>query len=176
MSVSKVLKVVGLPLVAFQLATAQPGGASTQKIKNIMEQRLTFITIGAKNLDSLKHFYTDKFKWTPIKDDQGIVFFKLNGFIFALYPADELAKDANTADGSKGFKNYTLAVNYRSETEVDGVFVELKRRGVTVVKPPQKAFWGGYSGYVSDSEGNLWEIAFNPFLEMDADGNVLSHK
>ena len=141
-----------------------------------MEQRLTFITIGAKNLDSLKNFYIQKFKWTPMKDDQGIVFFKMNGFILSLYPSDELAKDANTSSEKAAFRNVTLAINFRSEKEVDEVFAELKSRGVKIVKPAQKAFWGGYSGYVTDSEGNLWEIAYNPFLEMDNKGNVLSHQ
>jgi len=140
-----------------------------------MEQRVSFITIGAKNLDSLKNFYIDKFKWTPIKTD-GIVFFKMNGFILALFPADELARDAGVQPGAPGFKQFTLAINYRSESEVDGMFATLEKRGVKVIKAPQKASWGGYSGYVADSEDNLWEIAYNPFLEMDADGNVGGHE
>jgi len=140
-----------------------------------MEQRLTFITLGAKNLDSLKNFYVDKFKWTPIKTD-GIVFFKMNGFILALFPADELAKDANAQPSAPGFKQFTLAINYHSEKEVDSIFATLEKRGVKVVKQPQKASWGGYSGYVADSEDNLWEIAYNPFLEMDAEGNAGGHE
>jgi len=31
-----------------------------------------------------------------------------------------------------------------------------------VVKPPHTAPWGGYSGYVADPDGHLWELAFNP--------------
>jgi uncharacterized glyoxalase superfamily protein PhnB len=34
------------------------------------------------------------------------------------------------------------------------------------VKPPQKSFWGGYSGYFADPDGYLWEIAFNPFMDL----------
>ncbi len=140
-----------------------------------MEQRLSFITLGAKNLDSLKNFYVEKFKWTPVKTD-GIVFFKMNGFILALFPADELAQDVGVQSGAPGFKQFTLAINYRSEQEVDGIFDTLEKRGVKVIKAPQKASWGGYSGYVADSEDNLWEIAYNPFLEMDAEGNVAGHE
>jgi catechol 2,3-dioxygenase-like lactoylglutathione lyase family enzyme len=140
-----------------------------------MDQRLTFITLGAKDTSALKQFYIEKFGWTPIKTD-GIIFFKMNGFILALYPADELAKDAGVAPKGTGFKKFTLAINYRSEKEVDEAFEMLKSRKVQIVKAPQKASWGGYSGYVSDPENNLWEIAYNPFLEMDTIGNVATHQ
>jgi len=36
--------------------------------------------------------------------------------------------------------------------------------GATRVKPPQKVFWGGYSGYFADLDGHLWEVAYNPFF------------
>lgn len=138
-----------------------------------MEQRLSFITIGAKDLTQLKQFYIEKFGWKPMKDDQGIVFFKMNGLILALFPTDELADDAGVPHDGTGFRGFTMAINYRSEKEVDELFKTLKSKGVHVVKSPKKVFWGGYSGYVADSEGNLWEIAFNPFLEMDKDGNIV---
>ena len=58
-----------------------------------MKQLLNFITIGVNGLDVMKEWYKNIFGWKPIKDADGIAFFKLNGFIFALYPADELAAD-----------------------------------------------------------------------------------
>ena len=140
-----------------------------------MEQRLTFITLGAKDTSALKQFYIEKFGWTPIKTE-GIIFFKMNGFILALYPSDELAKDAGVSERGSGFKRFTLAINYCSEKEVDETFKMLKERSVHIVKAPRKASWGGYSGYVADPEGNLWEIAFNPFLKMDENGNVMDHQ
>lgn len=146
------------------------------KTTNIMEQRLTFITIGAKDLGKLKQFYIEKFGWKPLKDDHDIVFFKMNGFILGLYPAEELARDANAAYDPNALKGFSLSVNYGSEKAVDEVFKVLQSRGVQVGKPPQKAFWGGYSGYVVDAEGNHWEIAYNPFLVMDKEGNVVTHK
>jgi uncharacterized protein len=146
----------------------------TTKQNQIMEQRLTFITIGAKDLNKLKQFYIEKFKWTPLKQD-GILFFKLNGFILSFFPSAELAADAGVPQDGAGFKRFTLAINYGSEKEVDDAFKTLQGRGVQIIKAPQKASWGGYSGYVADIEANLWEIAYNPFLEMDKEGNVLTH-
>ena len=140
-----------------------------------MDQRLTFITIGVKDLTGLATFYKDKFGWTPLKDGNDIVFFKLNGIILGLFPGEELAKEAAVVYTDALFKGFTLSINYNSEAEVDKAFQELSDKGVHIVKAPEKVFWGGYSGYVADPEHNLWEIAFNPFLEMDADGNVLAH-
>lgn len=64
-----------------------------------------------------------------------------------------------------GFSCFTLAHNVGSEAEVDALFSELASKNVNIVKAPQKVFWGGYSGYIADPDGFLWEIAFNPFLQ-----------
>lgn len=140
-----------------------------------MEPRLTFLTLGVKNLENMKRFYSDCFGWTPIKDSDGIVFFKLNGIILSLFPAEELAEDIGCTYNEVAFKGFTCAVNYSSEEEVNKVFETLSRKGAHIQKLPVKVSWGGYSGYISDPEGNFWEIAHNPFLQMDAGGNAVSH-
>ncbi|MBS1597777.1 MAG: VOC family protein [Bacteroidetes bacterium] len=141
-----------------------------------MRQAISFITIGVRDLDMMKNFYREKFKWTPIKDSDGIVFFKVNGFIFALFPEEELAKDIGISNNGEGFKRMAFAINFRSEKEVDDVFNDLEQKGVKIIKRPGKVFWGGYSGYIADVEDNYWEFAFNPFLELDANGNVAAHQ
>ena len=141
-----------------------------------MNQRLSLITLGVSNLEAMKRFYTEQFGWIPLQEVGDIVFFKLNGMILSLFPSAELAADAGVPAEGNGFKKFTLAVCLKSEAEVDQAFDELNRKGVMIIKPPQKVFWGGYSGYISDIENNLWEIAFNPFLEMDEEGNVVGQK
>jgi catechol 2,3-dioxygenase-like lactoylglutathione lyase family enzyme len=174
MSTNYIVKVFCLSLLTLSLINGTARSQSAQT-KQIMEQRLTFITLGAKDTSILKQFYIEKFGWTPIQTD-GIIFFKMNGFILALYLADELAKDAGVPADGTGFKKFTMAINYRSEKEVDEAFEMLKSRNVHIVKTPRKASWGGYSGYVADPENNLWEIAYNPFLELDPNGNVAAHQ
>ncbi len=39
---------------------------------------------------------------------------------------------------------------------------EAEAAGGRIVKPAQRAFWGGYSGYFADPDGHLWEVAHNP--------------
>lgn len=140
-----------------------------------MQQRLSFITIGVTDLERMKKFYHDVFGWIPIKDSDGIVFFKLNGFILGLYPKDELAEDIGVSNESSGFKAMSFAFNLGSEAEVDALFRDLTGKGAIAVKQPEKVFWGGYRGYIADPERHYWEIAYNPFLKMDAAGNVFSH-
>jgi predicted transcriptional regulator YdeE/catechol 2,3-dioxygenase-like lactoylglutathione lyase family enzyme len=139
-----------------------------QKNKIIMEQRINFITLGVNDLEKSIDFYENKFGWkrSPLSTGD-IVFFELNGFSLSLYPREELAKDATVESSGSGFKSFTLAHNARSEEDVDAQIKTLREKGVTIVKEPQKVFWGGYSSYIADPDGFLWEIAFNPFLKID---------
>ena len=65
-----------------------------------------------------------------------------------------------------------MAHNLRSVDEVDALFLNLAGHGATIVKPPQKVFWGGYSGYFADPDGHLWEVAHNPFWTVREDGRI----
>jgi len=133
-----------------------------------MKQRITFITLGVKDLQTSIDFYENKFGWKRSPMSTGdIVFFELNGFSLSLYPREELAKDATLDSVGSGFKGFTMAYNTRSEDEVNALIQLLREKGVTIVKEPQKVFWGGYSSYIADPDGFLWEIAFNPFLKIE---------
>lgn len=141
-----------------------------------MEQRLTVLTIGVDNLTAMREFYEQKFGWTPVAANKDIVFFKLNGFLFSLFGKAGLAQDADVQDGSTGPNSLTLSYIVEAEAEVDALFARLENAGVRIAKRPEKTFFGGYSGYVADIEGNLWGIACNPYIEMDPQGNVITHK
>ncbi|MFP4459946.1 MAG: VOC family protein [Candidatus Zixiibacteriota bacterium] len=153
-----------------------------------MQQRLTIITLGVKNLAKSEEFYSRKLGWRKSDDSSDdIIFYDLNGIRLALYPKDKLAEDAkspkNTCDcedncdchnneNNHQFPGFTMAYNTRSEKEADEIFAELKNKDVKIVKLPEKVFWGGYSGYIADPDSYLWEIAYNPFMEIDDDGNI----
>lgn len=130
-----------------------------------MKQRITYITLGVDDLQRSTDFYENKFGWKRAEiSNENIVFFELNGFHLSLYNRKALAEDANVDAAGSGFKGFTMAYNVGSEKAVDDLINDLRNKGVTIVKEPQKVFWGGYSSYISDPDGNLWEIAFNPFL------------
>jgi uncharacterized protein len=90
----------------------------------------------------------------------------------ALFPRANLVKDAQISADGQGFGGVSLAYNARSREEVDSVLAEAKAAGATLPKPAQNAFWGGYSGYFSDPDGFLWEIAWNPSFPIAEDGSI----
>ena len=64
----------------------------------------------------------------------------------------------------------TLAQNFSTEAEVDIAYKQALVAGATSLKQPQNVFWGGYSGYFADPDGHVWEVAHNPFWELNDDG------
>lgn len=138
-----------------------------------MQQRLTIVGLGVKDLKASTSFYETQFGWTKTKSsNDDITFFQLNGILLSLYHREKLAEDATVDPEGSGFKGVTLAYNTRSEEEVDDIIKRLSDAGVNIVKQPEKVFWGGYSSYIADPDGHLWEIAYNPFLPLNEEGNV----
>lgn len=126
-----------------------------------MEPRISFVTLGVRDLERSTRFYADVLRLPQLKSPPTISFFELGRTWLALYPRDLLAADAGVpADGS-GFPGFALAHNVRSEAEVDQLLAEVAAAGGRVVKPAQQADWGGYSGYFADPDGFLWEVAWN---------------
>ena len=137
-----------------------------------MEQRVSIVTLGVANLERSSEFY-ERIGWRrSMEESEGIVFFQAGGMALALYPREELAKDANVASGGSGFQGISLAYNARNRSEVDSVLAEAVAAGAKILKPAQEAFWGGYSGYFSDPDGFLWEVAWNPAFPIAADGSI----
>ena len=137
-----------------------------------MEQRVSLITLGVGDLKRSGEFY-ERLGWRrSMANAEGILFFQLGGIAFALYPRDELAKDANVPSDGQGFRGITLAYNTRHRDEVDYVLAQAEGAGARILKPAQEAFWGGYSGYFSDPDGFLWEVAWNPSFSIADDGSI----
>jgi catechol 2,3-dioxygenase-like lactoylglutathione lyase family enzyme len=138
-----------------------------------MNQHLHILTLGVKDLSIARAFYTEGLGWKPSSaSNEGVTFFQAGGVVLSLYPREALAEDASLPAEGTGFGGVTFAFNTRSEGEVDEIISDLKSKGVTILKPPQKAFWGGYHAYFADPDGNPWEVAFNPFFNFDNWGNL----
>ncbi len=127
-----------------------------------MEPRLSFVTLGVRDLEVATRFYRDVLKLTPLPTPPGIVFFELGRTWLSLYPREELAADAGVPAEGRGFAGITLAHNVRSPDMVEALLAEVEAGGGRIVKPGTKAEWGGYSGYFADPDGVLWEVAWNP--------------
>jgi catechol 2,3-dioxygenase-like lactoylglutathione lyase family enzyme len=127
-----------------------------------MEPRITIVTLGVRDLEASIRFYRDGLG-LPLRDRYpDAAFFRLGGVTLGLYPRHLLAQDANVAAEGSGFEGITLAHNVRSRGEVKQILDEAAAAGGKIVQPPRLADWGGYSGYVADPDGHLWEVACTP--------------
>jgi catechol 2,3-dioxygenase-like lactoylglutathione lyase family enzyme len=136
-------------------------------------RRLSLVTLGVADIHRARAFY-ERLGLTPAKASKDdVAFYQLGGAVLALFPREKLAEDATVANDGAGFDGLTLAQNVGSPEEVDAVLAQAVEAGARLVKPGQKVFWGGYSGYFADPDGHLWEIAHNPFFAMDANGNLV---
>ncbi len=140
-----------------------------------MEPRISLITLGVKDLERSLRFYRDGLGFpTTWNGDKGVIFFQTRGVCMALYPYEKLAEDVSEqfqVPRAK-FAGITLAHNVKTREEVDELLAQAKSAGATIEKPAQNTFWGGYSGYFSDPDGYLWEVAFGAF-EFAADGSLI---
>lgn len=135
-----------------------------------MEPRISLITLGVTDMGRARRFY-EALGWRASSASQAdVTFFQLGGMALSLYGRSALAEDASLPDTRAEFGGIALAQNLASEEAVDQLLVEAARAGARILKPAQRAFWGGYSGYFADPDGHPWEVAYNPGFKLEADG------
>lgn len=129
-----------------------------------MQPRISMITLGVRDMDVAIRFYEQGLGFPRMDSPPEVAFFTLEGTWLGLYGRDALAEDAGLPAAGEGFSGVALAHNLSSEAQVDDLIAQALGAGASLVKPPQKVFWGGYSGYFKDPDGHLWEIAHNPLF------------
>ncbi len=127
-----------------------------------MKPRISMVTLGVRDLAKAVAFYAQGLGLPRMESPPEVAFFTLDGTWLGLYGREALAADATVPEAGSGFAGVALAHNVASEAEVDAVLAQAVAAGATLVKPGQKAPWGGYSGYFADPDGHLWEVAHNP--------------
>ena len=135
-----------------------------------MKPKISIITLGVSDLAASVHFYRDGlgFPAPNYNDGDDICFLELEGTWLSLYRRAKFPDEANVkfASAVAGTPTITLAHNLPSAEAVDAAMTEAVGAGATIVKQPEEVFWGGYSGYFSDPDGYLWELAYNPFTDL----------
>lgn len=129
-----------------------------------MQPRISMVTLGVRDLEAAIEFYEKGLGFPRMESPPEVAFFRLKGTWLGLYGREALAEDATVSFEGGGFESFTLSHNVSSEQDVDDVVSQAVKAGATLVKEPQKAFWGGYSGYFKDLDGHLWEVAYNPLF------------
>lgn len=138
-----------------------------------MEQRLSFVTLGVQDVAKSRKFYA-RLGWTESSaGNRGVAFFQAGPMVLALWSYKLLAKDAGLKPGRKrAYGGFALAHNVRTRAQVDVLLKQAVKAGGKLLKPGHDAFWGGYTGYFADPDGNPWEVAWNPHFPLGKDGRV----
>jgi catechol 2,3-dioxygenase-like lactoylglutathione lyase family enzyme len=139
-----------------------------------MKPRVNVITIAVDDLERSLAFYRDglglptksiiatQFEGTETEPAGAVVFFELQGeMILALYPRQELAKDAKVPATAASSLEFTLGHVTESRGEVDELLARAEAAGGTITDQPHDRAWGIYSGYFQDLDGHLWEVIWN---------------
>ena len=134
-------------------------------------QRISLITLGASDLERSRDFYT-ALGWVPVPSPPEVVFYQLDGMVLGLFGLKPLAEDQGRPGAELGTGAMSLAQNFVGRAAVDAAFAKAVEAGATALKSPKEVFWGGYSGYYADPDGHVWEVAHNPFWEIDANGKI----
>jgi catechol 2,3-dioxygenase-like lactoylglutathione lyase family enzyme len=138
-----------------------------------MKPRVKVLTLAVSDLERSLAFYRDGMG-LPTKgivgtefEDGAVVFFEMNDdLILALYPKEALAKDAKMPVTPPSPTEFSIGHMVKSRNDVDAVMKQAEKAGARITDRARDRFWGGYSGYFQDPDGHLWEIAWNPRLEV----------
>jgi catechol 2,3-dioxygenase-like lactoylglutathione lyase family enzyme len=135
--------------------------------------RISIVTLGVDDLKRAKDFY-EALGWEVAGSAGGeICWFRTADSYLGLFGRESLAKDAALRSEPRAeFGGITLAINVESETAVDAAFEAAEGAGAQILKPAERADWGGYSGYFADPDGHPWEVAYNPSFPMGEDGRI----
>jgi uncharacterized protein len=139
-----------------------------------VKPRITVLTIGVDDLEASVRFYRDGLG-LPTEGIVGtefehgaVAFFRLQpGLQLAAWPRRSLPHDTGISQSPRSPTEFTIGHNVGSREAVDAVMQRAADAGATIVKPAQETFWGGYAGYFQDPDDHLWEVAWNPAIDLE---------
>ncbi len=139
-----------------------------------MRPRITVITVGVDDLERALQFYRDGLGLPThgiigTEFEHGAVaFFDLQaGAKLAIWPRESISHDSGIPASPPSPTEFTLGHNVSSKEEVDAVMEQARNAGARIVRQAHDTFWGGYAGYFQDPDGHLWEIVWNPQLQIE---------
>jgi catechol 2,3-dioxygenase-like lactoylglutathione lyase family enzyme len=135
--------------------------------------RLSIVTLGVADLERAASFYTALGWDRCASGGDEITWFRTNATYIGLFGYASLAADADLpAEPRAPFGGITLAINVETEAAVTEALEAAVGAGGSLLKAAERMDWGGFSGYFADRDGHPWEVAFNPFFPIGADGSI----
>lgn len=136
-----------------------------------MQQQISVITLGVRDLHKSRRFYAHGFGWTSAFDNDEVVFYQMNGFVLATWLRDNLDADMQRTSAANSGA-FTLAHNVEDAEAVRILMSRLASSGGKILREPDMPSYGGLRGYIADPDDHAWEIAWNPAWRIDAEGRV----
>jgi predicted lactoylglutathione lyase len=131
--------------------------------------RCSLVTLGVSDVSRSKAFYR-ALGWEAGIDMDDFAVFRTAGPLLALYPIEDMSRDAGDEVPADRTRRIHLAINLGSPDEVDQAVAEFLAAGAGLLRAPEAADWGGYTSIVSDPDGHAWELAHNPGWPLGEDG------
>lgn len=136
-----------------------------------MQHQLSVITLGIADVPRSRRFYVEGFGWSPVFENDEIVFYQMNGFVLGTWLEPSLLDDMQRA-AAQSPGAFALAHNVPRREDVEPVMEQLAKAGGRILRPADAPQHGGFRGYVADLDDHAWEIAWNPAWSIDEKGLV----
>ena len=138
-----------------------------------MSAHISLITLGVADIARATSFY-ERLGFVRSKgaSQAAVSFMQAGGVVLALWGRDAQRDDALAGEIWTGNGGMVVAQNLASEAAVDAAMALAEAAGARILKIAAKTFWGGYDGHYADADGHVWEVAFNPFWQLDELGRV----
>ena len=117
-----------------------------------MEQRISLITLGARDIEALATFCKALGRQS-VDSPEGVV-----------------AVDLGEPVDRPGAGTVTPGYNLRQKAQVSEVPDRAEAAGADILRPAQDVFRGGHHGYFADPKAHIREVAHNPFNPLGPDG------
>ncbi|MBZ6077128.1 VOC family protein [Microvirga puerhi] len=136
-----------------------------------MQQQISVVTLGIRDLARSRRFYVEGFGWKPVFENEEIVFYQMNGFVLGTWLEARLEDDMQRANPARSGP-FSLAHNVPRREDVATTIERLSQFGGRILRPGDAPIHGGFRGYIADPDDHAWEIAWNPAWSIDANGMV----
>lgn len=134
---------------------------------NEISIKTTIVCLPIHNLDETLAFYKNALGFSDAQIDEGMITLELPNLSLFLMEKDAFETYSKKAGRGAQFPDQNTGVviscAMESQNAVDTILEKAPKYGGTV---PTKAMvdesYGGYTGYLLDPNGHLWELVWNP--------------
>jgi uncharacterized protein len=140
----------------------------------VMEPSVSVVTLGVRDVEMSRRFYVDGLGWSPTLFVPGEVLFVQvgHGLVLSLWDSEHMARETGDVYHGDQSAPVTLGHLVADDDAVGAVLEQALAAGGRIVTSAARREWGGVSGYFTDPDGYLWEVAHNPGFRVAADGTV----